>query len=266
MAALRGEVCAGDRCPGAGRERSGRVVAAGPVQEAVRMGQRSGVGLVELAILEALDVRRARPGGRAVSCEKVLAALEDDLAQTAAAGVGDHRHCGPALFHHRLRRDRGSGRTGRRPVRRTRPARQGHGHRRRSCPRPRGQGGHPRVPAAGLHPGSWPPGDRHRQVPALRRRRRRRPQHRQTRQGMLLARPPPVAPCLPIVTSAPMPSSTSKRGLCRAPMHALDRRSAAAWCHNGPGGGLSRGRQRGRGARRDPGEWQCPPNVMKRPV
>jgi hypothetical protein len=43
------------------------------------MGQRSGVGLVELAILEALDARRARPGGRAVSCEKVLAALEDEI-------------------------------------------------------------------------------------------------------------------------------------------------------------------------------------------
>jgi len=43
------------------------------------MGQRSGVGLVELAILEALDTWRARPGGRAVSCEKVLAALEDEI-------------------------------------------------------------------------------------------------------------------------------------------------------------------------------------------
>ena len=43
------------------------------------MGQRSGAGLVELAILEALDARRARPGGRAVSCEKVLAALEDEI-------------------------------------------------------------------------------------------------------------------------------------------------------------------------------------------
>jgi hypothetical protein len=43
------------------------------------MGQRSGVGLVELAILEALDARRARPAGRAVSCEKVLAALEDEI-------------------------------------------------------------------------------------------------------------------------------------------------------------------------------------------
>jgi len=43
------------------------------------MGQRSGVGLVELAIIEALDARRARPRGRAVSCEKVLAALEDEI-------------------------------------------------------------------------------------------------------------------------------------------------------------------------------------------
>jgi hypothetical protein len=43
------------------------------------MGQRSGVGLVELAIIEALDARRARPRGRAVSCEKVLAALEDGI-------------------------------------------------------------------------------------------------------------------------------------------------------------------------------------------
>jgi hypothetical protein len=43
------------------------------------MGQRSGVGLVELAILEALDTRRARPRGRAVSCEKILAALEDEI-------------------------------------------------------------------------------------------------------------------------------------------------------------------------------------------
>src|SRR5215470_8624212 len=43
------------------------------------MGQRSGVGLVELAILEALDARRAWPGGRAARCLKVLAALEDEL-------------------------------------------------------------------------------------------------------------------------------------------------------------------------------------------
>ena len=43
------------------------------------MGQRSGAGLVELAILEALDARRARPGGRAVSCETVLAALDDEI-------------------------------------------------------------------------------------------------------------------------------------------------------------------------------------------
>jgi hypothetical protein len=43
------------------------------------MGQRSGVGLVELAILEELDARRAWPGRRAVACRKVLAALEDEL-------------------------------------------------------------------------------------------------------------------------------------------------------------------------------------------
>jgi len=43
------------------------------------MGQRSGVGLVELAILDALDARRAWPGRRAVPCLKVLAALEDEL-------------------------------------------------------------------------------------------------------------------------------------------------------------------------------------------
>lgn len=43
------------------------------------MGQRSGVGLVELAILEALDARRARPGGRPVRCERLLAALEGEL-------------------------------------------------------------------------------------------------------------------------------------------------------------------------------------------
>jgi hypothetical protein len=43
------------------------------------MGQRSGVGLVELAILEELDARRAWPGRRAVPCRKVLAALEDEL-------------------------------------------------------------------------------------------------------------------------------------------------------------------------------------------
>lgn len=40
------------------------------------MGQRSGVGLVELAILEALDARRGR---QSVPCEKVLAALEDEM-------------------------------------------------------------------------------------------------------------------------------------------------------------------------------------------
>ena len=43
------------------------------------MGQRSGVGLVEIAILQALDARRAWPGRRAASCSKVLAALEDEL-------------------------------------------------------------------------------------------------------------------------------------------------------------------------------------------
>jgi hypothetical protein len=43
------------------------------------MGQRSGVGLVELAILEALDARRAWPGRRAASCAKILAGLEDEL-------------------------------------------------------------------------------------------------------------------------------------------------------------------------------------------
>jgi hypothetical protein len=43
------------------------------------LGQRSGVGLVELAILEALDARRARRGRQSVPCEKVLAALEDEM-------------------------------------------------------------------------------------------------------------------------------------------------------------------------------------------
>src|SRR5215469_9991907 len=43
------------------------------------MGQRSGVGLVELAILEALDARRAWPGRRAARSLMVLAALEDEL-------------------------------------------------------------------------------------------------------------------------------------------------------------------------------------------
>ena len=43
------------------------------------MGQRSGVGLVELAILEELDARRAWTGRRAAPCRKVLAALEDEL-------------------------------------------------------------------------------------------------------------------------------------------------------------------------------------------
>jgi hypothetical protein len=45
----------------------------------VTMGQRSGVGLVELAILETLDTRRARPGRQPVKCDKVLAVLEDEL-------------------------------------------------------------------------------------------------------------------------------------------------------------------------------------------
>ena len=43
------------------------------------MGQRSGAGLVELAILEALDARRAWPGRRPAPCRKVLASLEDEL-------------------------------------------------------------------------------------------------------------------------------------------------------------------------------------------
>jgi hypothetical protein len=43
------------------------------------MGQRSGVGLVELAILDALDARRAWPGRRAAPCGKILAALEDEV-------------------------------------------------------------------------------------------------------------------------------------------------------------------------------------------
>ena len=45
----------------------------------MKVGQRSGVGLVELAILEALDARHAWPGRRAAPCRKVLAALEDEL-------------------------------------------------------------------------------------------------------------------------------------------------------------------------------------------
>jgi hypothetical protein len=45
----------------------------------VTVGQRSGVGVVELAILEVLDARRAGPGRRAVQCEKVLAALGDEM-------------------------------------------------------------------------------------------------------------------------------------------------------------------------------------------
>jgi hypothetical protein len=43
------------------------------------MGKRSGVGLVEVTILEALDARRAWPGRRATSCRKVLATLDDEL-------------------------------------------------------------------------------------------------------------------------------------------------------------------------------------------
>jgi hypothetical protein len=43
------------------------------------MGQRSGVGLVELAILEALDGVRAWPGRSGVRCEQILAVLEDEL-------------------------------------------------------------------------------------------------------------------------------------------------------------------------------------------
>src|SRR5258708_10598245 len=42
-------------------------------------GQRRGVGLVELAILEALDTGRAWPGRRAAHCLKVLAALEAEI-------------------------------------------------------------------------------------------------------------------------------------------------------------------------------------------
>jgi hypothetical protein len=43
------------------------------------MGERSGVGLVELAILEALDARHAWPNRRPVSCLKLLLALEDGI-------------------------------------------------------------------------------------------------------------------------------------------------------------------------------------------
>ena len=43
------------------------------------MGQRSGVGLVELAILETLDAYRARPGGGPVRCEKLLTTLEHKM-------------------------------------------------------------------------------------------------------------------------------------------------------------------------------------------
>ena len=43
------------------------------------MGERSGVGLVELAVLEALDARRAWHNRRPVSCLKLLLALEDGI-------------------------------------------------------------------------------------------------------------------------------------------------------------------------------------------
>jgi len=43
------------------------------------MGERSGVGLVELAILEALDSRRAWHNRRPVKCLKLLLALEDGI-------------------------------------------------------------------------------------------------------------------------------------------------------------------------------------------
>jgi hypothetical protein len=43
------------------------------------MGERSGVGLVELALLEALDERRAWHNRRPVSCLKLLLALEDGI-------------------------------------------------------------------------------------------------------------------------------------------------------------------------------------------
>ena len=43
------------------------------------MGERSGVGLVELAILEALDARRAWHNRGPLSCLKLLLALEDGI-------------------------------------------------------------------------------------------------------------------------------------------------------------------------------------------
>jgi hypothetical protein len=43
------------------------------------MGERFGVGLVELAILDALDARRAWPNRRYVNCLKVLLALENEM-------------------------------------------------------------------------------------------------------------------------------------------------------------------------------------------
>ena len=44
------------------------------------MSQRSGVGVVELAILDALDSLGARPGRRLYQCERVLAVVEDSSA------------------------------------------------------------------------------------------------------------------------------------------------------------------------------------------
>lgn len=44
------------------------------------MSERSGVGVVELAILDALDTLRARPGRRFCGCERVLAVVEDTSA------------------------------------------------------------------------------------------------------------------------------------------------------------------------------------------
>ena len=43
------------------------------------MGESSGVGLVELAILDALDARRAWPNRRYVQCLKVLLAMENEI-------------------------------------------------------------------------------------------------------------------------------------------------------------------------------------------
>jgi DNA gyrase/topoisomerase IV, subunit A len=44
------------------------------------VSERSGVGVVELAILDALDTLRARPGRRCCRCELVLAVVEDTSA------------------------------------------------------------------------------------------------------------------------------------------------------------------------------------------